>query len=212
MKKDIIRIKIKKHKGKLYTLLIVFVMILIGSIGLLSKPTYENPKDIERPFLGQENSSIVIVKYLDLQCPACKAAHPIINKVIEDFGEDIRYEVRHLPLTSIHPQAKKAAEGAECALDQGKFFEYIDIVFENQNEIYVKNLKGYAIDLGLDIEKFSNCLDSFAKTEIVNKHIEEAVIKGYRSTPTFEVNGEVLRDWSYLSFEEKINSIKNQNE
>ena len=171
MKKDIIRIKIKKHKGKLYTLLIVFVIILIGSIGLLSKPTYENPKDIKRPFLGQENSSIVIVKYLDLQCPACKAAHPIINKVIKDFEEDIRYEVRHLPLTSIHPQAKKAAEGAECALDQGKFFEYIDIVFENQNEIYVKNLKGYAIDLGLDIEKFSNCLDSFAKTDIVNKHI-----------------------------------------
>ena len=212
MKKDIIRIKIKKHKGKLYTLLIVFVIILIGSIGLLSKPTYENPKDIKRPFLGQENSSIVIVKYLDLQCPACKAAHLIINKVIEDFGEDIRYEVRHLPLTSIHPQAKKAAEASECALDQGKFFEYIDIVFENQNEIYVKNLKGYAIDLGLDIEKFSNCLDSFTKTDIVNKHIEEAVIKGYRSTPTFEVNKEVLRDWSYLSFEEKINSIKNQNE
>jgi protein-disulfide isomerase len=100
--------------------------------------------------------------------------------------------VRDFPLNSIHPFAQKAAEATECADDQGKFWEYHDLVFANQTAIDVDSLKGYAAELGLDTDTFDSCLDEGKQTSEVEKDTTDAQSYGLGSTPAFFINGQPL--------------------
>jgi protein-disulfide isomerase len=100
--------------------------------------------------------------------------------------------VRDLPLNSIHPHAQKAAEATECADDQGKFWEYHDVVFANQSAIDVDSLKGYAEQLGLDTGTFNDCLDEGKQSSEVEKDSEDARAAGVSGTPAFFINGRLV--------------------
>ena len=100
--------------------------------------------------------------------------------------------VRDFPLTSIHPYAQKAAEASECADDQGKFWEYHDLVFANQSAIDVDSLKGYAGQLGLDTGTFDECLDEGKQSSEVEKDLEDGQASGVTGTPAFFINGQLV--------------------
>jgi len=84
--------------------------------------------------LGKGGSPIVIVEYSDFQCPYCEAVYPTVKQVLQEYGDKVMFTYKHLPLISIHPHAQKTAEAAECAADQGKFWEFHDALFESQKD------------------------------------------------------------------------------
>ncbi len=196
---------------KKYTKWIVLAVIVV--LGYLAYVAYQPPDagdydypliDTPKPVFGNENSEVVILEYGDIQCPACRAAHPVINQIKTEFEDRIQFQFIHTPLRSIHPRAQKAAEAAECANDQGQFFEYIDIAYENQHNLGDSALISYAGELGLDTVSFENCLKSGAKFSVVNQDYNRALQNGVQSTPTFVVNGEVVSNWQYQNFRQVI--------
>ncbi len=148
------------------------------------------PKDMGNKPTG--NAKITLVEYSDFQCPFCARAAPTVKQILDEYGDQIEFVYKHFPLTSIHPQAQKAAEASECARDQGKFMEYHDIIFQNQNALTDADLKRYANQLGLDTGEFNECLDSDEKTSIVLADLQEGQSKGVRGTPTFFINDQQL--------------------
>jgi protein-disulfide isomerase len=108
---------------------------------------------------------------------------------MQTYGDEIRFVYRDFPLTSLHQYAEKAAEASECADDQGKFWEYHDLLFANQSALDVDSLKSYAAQLGLDTAKFNDCLDSGKQTSEVQKDAADAQAAGATGTPAFFVNG-----------------------
>ena len=145
------------------------------------------------PVLGDENAPLTIVEFSDFQCPFCGAfrsqTFDQIKSQYIDTGK-VRFVYRDFPLTSIHPNAQKAAEAAECADDQDKFWEYHDKIFDGQSvwaSLGVSVFKQYAQELGLDSKKFNDCLDSGKYTNEVNKDAQDAQNAGGRGTPFFIV-------------------------
>ncbi|MEM3067362.1 MAG: thioredoxin domain-containing protein [Thermoplasmata archaeon] len=141
------------------------------------------------PVLGNKNAEITIVEFSDFQCPFCArvqtgALAEFKNSNYFKKGQ-VNLVYKHFPLNSIHPQAQKAAEAAECANRQGKFWEYHDKLFENQNALDIASLKQYATQVGLDTAKFNKCLDNGEATAEVNKETSEATAAGGRGTPYF---------------------------
>src|SRR3989344_3708702 len=140
---------------------------------------------------GIENSPITIIEYSDYQCPYCARAEATINDVLDEYGSKIYFVYKDFPLP-FHNNAQKAAEASRCALEQGKYWEYHDALFKNQQSLDTNSLKTYAKSLGLDEAKFSECLDSNKYTEKVKQDMEEGQSKGVTGTPTFFVNGKML--------------------
>jgi len=148
--------------------------------------------DKEDPVLGDSKAPITIVEFSDFQCPFCgRAATGAIaelkNNEIKDGKVKLIY--KDFPLNSIHPFAQKAAEAAECANEQGKFWEYHDTLFENQQALAITDLKKYAEDISLETEKFNGCLDSGKYTKEVNADLSAATSAGGQGTPYFVVIG-----------------------
>ncbi len=137
------------------------------------------------------NKTVDITAYSDFQCQYCARAEMTLKKIKETYGGRVAITFKHFPLP-FHNYAKKAAEASECARDQGKFQEYHDILFENQNKLDVASLKSYASRLGLDREKFDSCLDGGEKADIVKKDHDEGISKGVSGTPTFFINEKKL--------------------
>jgi len=138
---------------------------------------------------------VIIDEYSQFDCPACGSAAPVIHKIKEDYGDKVEVNFKHF---AFHANAKKASEASECARDQGKFREYHDKLFANQGALTTDDLKKYAAELGLDVEKFNSCLDNNEKEELINNYIEEASNKGVGATPTFFVDGEQISSWTKL--------------
>ncbi|HLD33358.1 MAG TPA: thioredoxin domain-containing protein [Candidatus Nanoarchaeia archaeon] len=163
-------------------------------------PDINTPK----PVFGNADATVQIIEFSDLQCPACKAAHPIVEQIKTEFGDRISFQYYHFPLRAVHPFAQKAAESVECANDQGKFFEYIDAAFAQSPNLQSKNLKVIASQVGLDRDKFDACLDSGAKRKVVEGDIRVGEARQIRGTPTFFINDKVLEDWDYAGFKAAI--------
>ncbi|HLD19668.1 MAG TPA: DsbA family protein [Patescibacteria group bacterium] len=182
--------------------IIIIVLIAIG-IGLYfyfertPQVQYEKP-NVPRPVGANSTASIVVKEFSDFQCPACGAAHPMVKNILAEFNNDIRFELYHFPLISIHPYAFDAALSAECANDQGKFWDMANTLFENQTSLLPTDLKVYAENIGLDQVKFNACLDSRAHRDRVNDDIKQGNALGVDSTPTFFLNGQKVADWSAL--------------
>lgn len=155
------------------------------------------------PALGPDDALLTMVHFSDYQCPFSKSyfdeTEPLI---LANYGDLVRYVFRDFPLATIHPQAQKAAEAAQCAFDQGKFWEYHDVLFQNQKALEVVDLKAYAAALGLDESAFNSCLDSGKYAQEVDKDIEDGKSYGVLGSPTFFINGrKVVGALPYSTFQ-----------
>lgn len=178
-------------------LLGLIIALAIASIAIylvfFQRPSYKEVRIHADHMLGNLNASVEVIEYSDFQCPACGRAQPIVERVIQDYGDRIKFVYRHYPLVSIHPYAWKAAEASECADEQEKFWEYHDKLFENQNALTISDLKRYALELGLDTSSFNACLDSGAMSKYVQRDSQRAVSARARGTPEFFINGEMMQ-------------------
>ncbi len=138
--------------------------------------------------IGDKDAPIVIVAYSDFQCPYCSRARAVVAQVLTSYTGKVRVVFRHFPLP-FHEHAFKAAEAAECANDQGKFWALHDHMFEHQDALDVASLKAAARRLGLDGPKFDGCLDEARHKERVAESVAGARAFGVEGTPHFFING-----------------------
>ena len=144
------------------------------------------------PALGSASAPVTIVEFSDFQCPFCQRVAPTLKQVRDKYGDKVRIVWKDFPLTQIHPQAFKAGEAAHCAGEQGKFWEYHDRLFANQQMLQVDDLKQHAGAVGLDAAKFAACLDTGKYGERVRDGVAQGTRLGVNSTPTIYINGRLL--------------------
>jgi Na+/H+ antiporter NhaA len=147
------------------------------------------PVDPERDHVrGSAHAPVTLVEYGDFECPYCGQAEPVVRALLADFG-DLRYVWRHLPLSDVHPHAQLAAEAAEAAGAQGKFWEMSDLLLAHQDELEVRDLLRYAEELGLDVERFRGALRRQKFAGRVAEDVDSAELSAVSGTPTFFING-----------------------
>ena len=147
-------------------------------------PAVEHERDHVR---GPADASVTVVEYGDFQCPYCGQAEPVVRDLLTDT--DLRYVWRNLPLSDVHPQAQLAAEAAEAAAAQGKFWEMHDVLLANQDNLKIMQLLRYAEELDLDQERLHDDLMNHVHAEKVSRDVESADLSGVSGTPTFFING-----------------------
>jgi protein-disulfide isomerase len=153
---------------------------------------------------GSETSPVTVVMFTDFQCPACSATHPILREALKSYGDGVRFVVRNFPLVTLHANALNAAKAAQAARTQGKFFEYIDILYSNQDKLDIPSLKKYASDLGLNRKQFDLDFASKKYEPLLQKDIADGIFYGINSTPTVFINGVKIRELSLESFKAAI--------
>jgi protein-disulfide isomerase len=146
--------------------------------------------------IGPATAPVTLVEYGDYECPYCGAAHLIVKKIQEAIGDELRFVFRHFPLTQIHPHAEAAAEAAEAAGSQGRFWEMHDLLFENQQALDPWHLVGFAEQLGLDAVRFARELQVHKYHDRVREDFMSGVRSGVNGTPAFFING-VRHDGSW---------------
>lgn len=139
-------------------------------------------------------NKVTIVEYSDYQCPACAYFHPMVDKLKQNFGDSVEVQLRYFPLNS-HQYAALAARAAEAAKKQGKFYEMHSLLFENQQEWSqsgnaTTSIINYAREIGLDMDQFSDDLNSGETQKVVMEQKQEGADRGVNSTPTFYIEGE----------------------
>jgi protein-disulfide isomerase len=145
---------------------------------------------------GDVNSPVTIVEFTDFQCSACGGMYPIVEDILKAYGNRVHFVMRNFPLTSIHDNAFNAAQAAEAAKAQGKFWEYIDVLFKHQTSLDRDSLKKYATQVGLDRKRFDEEFDSGKYQTIVRHDMEEGESYGIEGTPAFYINGVMLTEYS----------------
>lgn len=158
---------------------------------LMDAPRQAVTTEATDPALGPASAAVEIIEFSDFQCPFCLSAAPTLKQIRAAFGDRVRIVYRDLPL-SIHPNAFQAAEAAQCARDQGKFWEYHDKLFANQKGLDAPRLKQYADELGLNRAAFDACVDGRKMKPVVEQDMKAAAQYGVESTPVFFVNGRML--------------------
>jgi Na+/H+ antiporter NhaA len=149
-----------------------------------------DPVDPERDHVrGPEDAPVTLVEYGDFECPYCGMAEAVIRDLLVDFGDDVRYVWRHLPLNDVHPHAQLAADAAEAAAIQGAFWEMHDLLLVHQDALRPVDLVRYAGEIGLDVERFEDDLRKHAGAGRVAEDVDSADLSGVSGTPTFFVNG-----------------------
>jgi Na+/H+ antiporter NhaA len=147
------------------------------------------PVDPERDHVrGEPEALVTVVEYGDFECPYCGQAEPVVRELLAGHG-DVRYVWRHLPLADVHPHAQLAAEAAEAASAQGRFWEMHDVLLEHQGELVLRDLLRYARELELDVELFRQHLRERYGAARVAEDVESADLSGVSGTPTFFING-----------------------
>ena len=143
-----------------------------------------------RPYRGPDDAPVTLLEFTDYECPFC-AGHfrQTYPSLLSEYEGKLKYVIRNFPLSSIHPQAQRAAEAAECAEEQGRFWEYHDLLFQRSPALAIENLTAYAAEVGLDTGRFEDCLESGRKTDVVAEDFEDGLSYGISGTPTFFING-----------------------
>jgi protein-disulfide isomerase len=135
------------------------------------------------------DAAVTLVEYGDYECSYCGAAYPIIKQVQARIGERLRFVFRNFPITTSHPHAEQAAEAAEAAATQGRFWQMHDHLFEHQKRLSDEDLRAYAETLGLDVEAFDTDLAKHVHAARVREDFMSGVRSGVNGTPTFYING-----------------------
>jgi protein-disulfide isomerase len=138
--------------------------------------------------LGSPHAPVEVVEYGDFQCPTCKVSVSAVKMLLKHFEDRIRFAYRHFPLEVLHPHALSAAEAAECAGAQGRFWEMHRILFDNQSHLDRKHLDGYAESLGLDMPRFKSEMDGESYRQRIREQMEAARRSHLRATPGFFVD------------------------
>jgi protein-disulfide isomerase len=159
------------------------------------------------PIKGPADAPITIVEFSDYQCPYCARSEPLVKQALDAYPTQARLIFKHLPLTSIHPQALPAALAAAAAQKQGKFWEMHDKLFANQRALAPEQLKQYAGEIGLDVAKFEADMQSEEVKQMVQEDMDLAQRVGVRGTPTIFVNGKILQTRSLDGFKGVIDPI-----
>ena len=172
--------------------------------------TYLKPPPIFRaklslpgePFKGSAKARVTIVNFEDFQCPFCKQVQPTFKELLSRYNGKVKLVHKDLPLESIHPHAREAAEAARCAYEQGKFWEYHDELYANSPKASADDLKSYAKQVGLNSDSFDRCFASRKYRAVVQQDLNEGVQLGLAGTPTIFINGrEISGDQSLATFE-----------
>lgn len=188
-----------------------------------AQPTGKAPTPGMGPTIGNANAKVTLIEYTDFQCPFCERhftqTFGQIKQNYVDTGK-IKYELRFFPLTSIHPNAEKSAEAADCAQDQGKFWEMHDKLFSTQNDWANLDAAGAAAafkkdaaGLGLDTTKFNSCLDTGAKATDIQKYVADGSSAGIDGTPGFWIIGpngktqQISGAYPYATFQTAIDGM-----
>jgi protein-disulfide isomerase len=138
---------------------------------------------------GPADAAVTLVEYGDYECPYCGAAYPIVKELQARMGDRLRFVFRNFPITTSHPHAEQAAEAAEAASAQGRFWEMHDLLYENQRRLRDQDLHSYAEQLGLDVERFDKDLAGRVHAPRVREDFMSGVRSGVNGTPSFYVNG-----------------------
>lgn len=147
----------------------------------------------DQPSKGSASAQVTIVEFTDFECPSCARMQPVLEEIVNEYRDKVRLVVKDYPLAQ-HARAAKAAEAAEAAREQGKYWEYIAILFQNQSALGVDSLKEYASRLGLDRKRFDESLDSGRYAERVQQDIKDGYRLGLNATPTIFINGRLVRE------------------
>jgi protein-disulfide isomerase len=149
---------------------------------------------------------VTLVQYGDYECPYCGAAYPIVKDVQKQMGERLRFVFRNFPITTSHPHAEQAAEAAEAAGAQGRFWEMHDHLYENQKHLREEDLHSYAEALGIDVDVFDKELAQHVHADRIHEDFMTGVLSGVNGTPTFFINS-VRHDDSY-EFETLLQALE----
>ena len=152
--------------------------------------------------LGDPNAAVTIDVFEDFQCPFCKQVQPTVHELLSRYRGKVKLVHKDLPLDSIHPQARQAAEAARCAYEQGKFWEYHDKLYANSPKASADDLKSYAKEVGLNTDSFDRCFTSRKYKALVQEDLNQGAQLGLNGTPTFFINGrEISGNQSLSDFE-----------
>ena len=139
---------------------------------------------------GPAGASVLVTEYGDFQCPACGSAYIVINKpFLAKYGDKVRMEFKNFPLRSIHENAFEAAQAGECAADQGRFWEFVDMDYINQAQLSPAKLREWAAALKLDTALFERCVSSGIKGDVIMAEEAAGEKLGVKGTPSYFVNG-----------------------
>lgn len=136
-------------------------------------------------------AKVVLVEYSDFECPFCSRHHPTLLDIFDDYGSDIAWVYRHFPL-AFHPEANPSALASECANEQGKFWEYADALFENQDQLGDAYYKSLAKELGLKTTQFNDCLDTAKYQDVIDADVASGRAAGVSGTPATFINGTMV--------------------
>ena len=138
---------------------------------------------------GPDGAAVTLVEYGDFECPYCGQAESIVRELLADYGDDLRYVWRHLPLTDVHPYAQLAAEASEAAAKQGKFWDMHDQLLDHQGALTGKDVMRYAAEIGLNTEQFTADMRKHAGAGKIASDVDSADLSSVSGTPTFFING-----------------------
>ena len=192
----------KNHTWKIVG--VIAILLLVGSFVYSNDAANKANEGItfSEHVKGNPEAEVVLAKYSDFQCPACAQAAPIVDDILSQYGEQLRFEYNHFPLITIHPAAVPAARAAEAAGQQGKFFAMHDKIFENQSvwsnaaspNVYFEQ---YAEEIGLDMTLYKRHLNASVIDDKIMADFRTAQGLGFTGTPTFTLNGERIQFASY---------------
>ncbi len=168
------------------------------------EPIVQNISTDDDPATGPADAPVTVIMFSDFQCSACSATHPILKRVMAEFPGKIRFVVRDFPLESIHENGFSAALAAGAANAQGKFFEYIEILYKHQDALDAPSLKKYAGELGLNVKQFEIDFTSEKIAAEVRKDMDDGDDYVINSTPTIFVNGVRIRNISPVGIKAAI--------
>ena len=161
----------------------------------MSNPAAKNPAASLTPVdhvLGAPDARVLVIEYGDFECPICGQAYHAVKIMLKHFKQRVRFAFRHFPIVAAHPHAELAAEAAEAAGAQGKFWPMLDRLFENQQHLKSKALRQYAEVIGLDLARFDAELADHIYLQRIQEHLASGRACGVHSTPCFFVEGRVI--------------------
>ena len=187
--------------------ILVTIAILTGAVFFFAKAPVEVPMETLVPkdawATGSATPKLTLVEFSDFECPACGSAHPIVKKVVEKYKDKLRFVLRHFPLDQ-HTNAKFAANVAEAAGAQGKFWEMGDKLFQNQTDLSETTYERLAKELNLNMDEFTKAMKENTYNEKIQRDINDGIAVGINSTPTFFLNGKKLNLFQFTDLDTEI--------